>query len=329
METRRVRAIVIDRIMEPHDLVVREIEAPEPGPFELAIRVRAAACNFSDLLMMRGTYQEKPPMPFVLGREAAGDVDAVGPGVDPARIGERVFALTGTGAFAERAIAPADLAYAMPSDMPYDEAAALPIVYPTAYAGLVFRAALQPGETLLVHAAAGGTGMAAVQIGKALGARVIATAGGAEKLEVARAAGADVCIDSRAGDFVEPVLSETGGGGADVVFDPVGGDVLDRSLKCIAWNGRLVVAGFASGTIPAIKANRILLKNIAVTGLHWPAYRSHEPEKMAEAFRGCAELYRTGSIRPLIQTRVGLDGVGAVLAALDARRTVGKSIVEP
>jgi len=324
-----VRAIVVDRLMEPGDLAVSEIAAPEPGEGELAIRVRAAACNFSDLLMMRGKYQEKPALPFVLGREAAGEVVAVGPGVPSSRVGERVFALTGTGAFAERTTAAADLAHPMPANMPFDEAAALPIVYPTSYAGLVFRAGLQAGETLLVHAAAGGTGMAAVQIGKALGARVIATAGGRDKLEVAREAGADVCVDSRSGDFVEVVRADTAGKGADVVFDPVGGDVFDRSLKCIAWNGRLVVVGFASGTIPEVRVNRIMLKNIAVTGLHWPAYREHEPEKMAEAFRGCAALYATGAIAPLIGMRVPLERVAEALTALDERRTVGKLIVEP
>ncbi len=323
-----MRAIVIDRLMEPADLRVSETAAPEPGEGELTIAVRAAACNFSDLLMMRGKYQEKPPLPFVLGREAAGEVVAVGPGVPDARVGQHVFALTGTGAFAEQATAPADLAQAMPEGMPFDEAAALPIVYPTSYAGLVFRGALQPGETLLVHAAAGATGLAAVQIGRALGARVIATAGGADKVAVARDAGADVCIDSRDGDFVEVVKRETDGRGADVIFDPVGGDVFDRSLKCIAWNGRLVVVGFASGTIPEVKANRIMLKNIAVTGLHWPAYREHEPAKMAEAFAGCAELYATGAIEPLIGMRVSLEGVGEALAALGERRTVGKVIVE-
>ncbi len=324
-----MRAIVIDRLMEPGDLRVSEIEAPAPAAGELAIRVSAAACNFSDLLLMRGRYQEKPPLPFVLGREAAGEVVAVGQGVPEERIGRRVFALTGTGAFAEQVVVPAELATDMPEGMPFDEAAALPIVYPTAYAGLVFRGALQPGESLLVHAAAGATGLAAVQIGRALGARVIATAGGADKLEVAREAGAHVCIDSREGDFVDAVRQETDGRGADVIFDPVGGEIFERSLKCIAWDGRLVVVGFASGTIPEVKANRIMLKNIAVTGLHWPAYREHAPEKMAQAFRGCAELYSTGAIRPVIQMRVPLERVGEALTALDERRTVGKLVVLP
>ncbi len=324
-----MRAIVIDRLMEPGDLRVSEIDPPEPGDGELAIRVRAAACNFSDLLLMRGKYQEKPPLPFILGREAAGEVVAVGPGVPSDRVGQRVFALTGTGAFAEQVVVADALATVMPEGMPFDEGAALPIVYPTAYAGLVFRGALQPGETLLVHAAAGATGLAAVQIGCALGARVIATASGADKLDVARDAGADVGLDSGADDLVEAVKRETDGRGADVIFDPVGGDVFERSLKCIAWDGRLVVVGFASGTIPEIRANRIMLKNIAVTGLHWPAYRDHAPEKMAEAFRGCAELYSTGAIRPLIQMRVPLEGVSEALIALDERRTVGKLVVEP
>src|SRR4029450_1558141 len=194
------------------------------------------------------------------------------------------------------------------------KAAGLPIVAPTSYAGLVYRAALQPGETLLVHAAAGGVGVAAVQIGRALGARVIATAGGREKCEIALREGAHSAIDYRSEDFVERVLEQTDGRGADVIYDSVGGDITDKSLKCIAWNGRLVIIGFAGGEIPAIKANRILLKNIAVTGLHWSAYAEKEPARVAECFRALFQLHARGQIAPVIYRRYKLDELPTALA---------------
>jgi NADPH2:quinone reductase len=213
--------------------------------------------------------------------------------------------------------------------MGFAEGAALPIVYPTSYVGLVFRAALQPRETLLVHAAAGGVGVAAVQIGKALGARVLATAGGAEKLAVAKRAGADVVIDYRDEDFVARVLEETGGKGADVIYDSVGGDVFERSLKCIAWNGRLLVIGFAGGEIPSVKLNRILLKNIAVVGLHWGAYAKFEPERIPETLAALLALQEKGAIRPEIYRRYPLEQAGEALAALGSRHTWGKVVLTP
>src|SRR5262249_21782270 len=211
----------------------------------------------------------------------------------------------------------------------FEEGAAFPIVYPTSYAALVLRANLRAGETLLVHAAAGGVGLAAVQIGKALGARVLATAGGPDKLAVARDAGADVGIDYRDADWVEQVKSATQGRGADVIYDSVGGDVLDQSLKCIAWNGRLLVIGFASGRIPEIKANRILLKNIAVVGLHWGAYAIHEPARVPEVFAALLRMYEDGASRPVICERYPLDRVAEGLNALASRRTYGKVVLIP
>jgi NADPH2:quinone reductase len=242
-----MRAVVVDGWTAPSALAVREAPEPVAGPGSLVVDVRAAGCNFFDILMVQGQYQVKPPFPFVPGAELAGTVRAVGAGVDRFAPGDRVFASAGLGAFAERAQVPAVATWKMPDGMSFEEAAGLPIVYPTSYAGLVFRAGLRAGETVLVHAAAGGVGIAAVQIAKALGARVIATAGGAEKLAVAREAGADELIDYRADDWVEAVKRATGGRGADVIYDSVGGDVTDKSLKCIAWNGRLLVIGFASG----------------------------------------------------------------------------------
>ncbi len=324
-----MRAVVVDRWMGPDELRVKEIPEPELGPQTLKLEVRAAGCNFFDILMIQGKYQVKPAFPFVPGAEVAGIVREVGDGVDGFAVGDRVFASAGLGGFAEAAVVPARGAYRMPESMAFEEGASLPIIYPTSYAGLVFRADLQPGENLLVHAAAGGVGIAAVQIGKALGARVIATAGGADKLEVARRNGADETIDYRKEDFVERVKELTDGKGADVIYDSVGGDVFDRSLKCIAWNGRLLVIGFASGRIPEVKANRILLKNIAVTGLHWGAHATRDPERIDQTFEALFKLYGAGQIKPVIFKNYSLDDVAAALQALGSRKTYGKLIVAP
>ncbi|MFV1978720.1 MAG: NADPH:quinone oxidoreductase family protein, partial [Myxococcota bacterium] len=302
-----MRAITVDHWMEPAELRVSEIPQPEAGPGALQVEVRAAGCNFFDILIVQGKYQVKPAFPFTPGGEIAGVVTEVGEGVERFAVGDCVLAGTQIGGFAETAVIPARDAHLLPDGMSFEEGAAIPIIYPTSYAALIFRANLQAGETLLVHAAAGGVGSAALQIGKALGARVIATVGGVEKAEIARDLGADEVIDYRVDDFVARVNEITDGSGADVIYDPVGGDVFDRSLKCIAWNGRLLVVGFASGRIPELKANRILLKNIAVTGIHWGAYLDNEPERVPETFEGLFALYREGRIKPLIFNTYALE----------------------
>jgi len=324
-----MRAVVVDRVMEPAEARVRQIDAPRVEPHALRIEVRAAGCNFSDILMLQGKYQVKPPLPFVPGREAAGIVLEVGEGVTRFGVGDRVLAPADIGAFAEQLVVPSRAAHPLPEGMAFASAAALPIVYPTSYAALTERARLSAGETLLVHAAAGGVGLAAVQIGKALGARVIATAGGEEKLAAARSAGADVVVDYRHEDFVERVLEETAGRGADVIYESVGGETFDRSLKCIAWKGRLLVIGFASGRIPEVAANRILLKNIAVIGLHWPVYGEREPEFVERVFADLFEMYRRDEIEPLVGAQYPLEEAGRALEALATRRTIGKVVLVP
>jgi NADPH2:quinone reductase len=324
-----MRAVTVDRWLEAGELTVADVPEPEVRPGTVSIEVHAAGCNFFDILMIQGKYQVKPPFPFIPGAEIGGIVRAVGEGVEEFAVGDPVFASNGLGGFAEVALSPASSTYPLPGGMSYAEGAALPIVYPTSYAGLVDRGNLQPGEDLLVHAAAGGVGLAAVQIGKALGARVIATAGGAEKLEIARRNGADEVIDYNEEDFVPRVKELTDGKGADVIYDSVGGDVFDRSLKCIAWNGRLVVIGFASGRIPEVKVNRILLKNIAVTGLHWGAHAVNDPARMGETFDALFALYAEGKIKPVIYKTYGLDDVSVALDALASRKTYGKVIIAP
>jgi len=324
-----MRAAVVDRLMEPGALRVREIDPPEIRAGELRVSVRAAGCNFSDVLMLAGEYQVKPPLPFVPGGEVAGVVEQLGPGVEGFEIGDRVLSRCALGGFAEEVSAPAATTYRMPDALSFEAGAALPTVYPTSYAALVWRAPLAVGETLLVHAAAGGVGLSAVQIGKALGARVIATAGSAEKLEIARRAGADVLVDYREEDFVPRVLDATDGRGADVIYDSVGGETTDRSLKCIAWNGRLLVIGFAGGTIPEVRMNRVLLKNISLVGLHWSAYPEREPERVDECMHGLFAMAAAGEIEPLVSARYPLEDASVALEALAARRTVGKVILEP
>ena len=324
-----MRAIVVDHWMEPRELTLKDVPEPVLAPGGLAVDVKAAGCNFFDILMVRGQYQVKPPFPFIPGAELAGVVTAVGDGVRDFAPGDRVLASAGLGAFAERAVVSARAAWRMPEGMTFDEGAGFPIVYPTSYAGLVNRAHLKAGETLLVHAAAGGVGIAAVQIGKALGARVIGTAGGADKLEVVRRVGADVALDYRAEDWVERVKEATGGRGADVIYDSVGGEVTDGSLKCIAWNGRLLVIGFASGRIPEVKLNRVLLKNISLVGLHWGAHAMHEPERIDETFAALFELYREGKVEPVIYRAYPLTELPAALEALGSRQSYGKVVVTP
>ncbi len=292
-----MRAVVVERLMEPDDLEVKEVPEPSAVPGGLVVEVRAAGCNFFDILMVKGQYQVKPPFPFTPGAEIGGVVSEVGEGVSGFAVGDRVFASAGIGAFAEYSAVPATTAARIPDAMSFEEGAALPIIYSTSYCALVDRARLAPGEDLLVHAAAGGVGIAAVQIGKALGARVIATAGGAEKLDVALRNGADLAIDYRKEDFPLRVREITDGKGADVIYDSVGGDVFDQSLKCIAWNGRLLVVGFASGRIPEVKANRILLKNISVTGINWGGHTAKDPKRVPEVQNALFELHAAGSTR--------------------------------
>lgn len=324
-----MRAMVATKWGEPTDLRLMELPDPEPGPRQVAINVHASACNFFDILMVQGKYQVRPPLPFSPGGEVAGVVRAVGPGVERIAPGDRVFAMLGWGGYASVALAPADAVYRMPDSMSFEHGAAFGVVYQTSYFGLVYRAQLQPGETLLVHAAAGGVGLAAVQIGRALGARVLATAGSATKLDIARQHGAEEAYDYSNPDWVERVKAATGGRGADVIYDPLGGDIFDLSTKCVAFSGRLLVIGFASGRIPSIQANRILLKNISVVGLHWGAYRLHDPARISEAMSALFELYTQGKLQPVISSTWPLTEAPAALAEIASRRSVGKVLLHP
>ena len=324
-----MRAMIVSEWCDPKDMQLVDLPDPQPGPGQVAIDVRAIGCNFFDILMAQGKYQVRPPLPFSPGGEVAGVVRSVGAGVDSVQAGDRVFAMLGWGGFASVALAPASGVVKMPDSMSFEHGAAFGIVYQTSYFGLVYRTNLQPGETLLVHAAAGGVGLAAVQIGRALGARVLATAGSPSKLEVAKQSGAEAAFDYSTPDWVDRVKEVTGGRGADVIYDPVGGDIFDLSTKCLAFEGRLLVVGFTSGRIPTIQANRILLKNISVVGLHWGAYRQHKPERIPEAMAALFAMYERGHVRPVISSTRPLAEAADALAEISSRKSTGKVLLLP
>lgn len=306
-----------------------EVTMAEPGPGQVHIDVRAIGCNFADILICQGKYQLKPQPPFSPGSEVAGVVRQVGSGVAHVSAGERVLAVLPYGGYASEVIAEATDVFAIPASMSFEHAAAFGVVYQTAYFGLVFRGRLQRGETVLIHAAAGGAGLAAVQIAKALGATVIGTAGSSQKLQLVQEHGADHTLSYREDAWPEKVRELTRGHGADVVYDPVGGDAFEGSTKCIAFDGRIVVVGFASGTIPSVRLNRVMLKNIAVVGLHWAAYKEHAPQKIADAMHALFELYEAGGVHPVIHGSWPLKQAAEALRELASRRTSGKVLLRP
>lgn len=286
---------------EPVDVLRLDVvEVPDPGPGQVRVRVAAVSLNFPDVLMCRGGYQVKPPLPFTPGAEVAGVIDALGPGVDTLAVGQRVLAVpaVGLGGFAEYTCAAAATTYPIPDTMSFVAASALHVTYQTGHLALHRRAAIRAGETLLVHAGAGGVGSAAIQLGSAAGARVFATAGGPEKVDVCRRLGAEIAIDYRDEDFVEVVKDATGGRGADVIYDPVGGEVFDRSRKCVAFEGRILVIGFTGGRFADAPTNHVLIKNYSVVGVHWALYKPARPRPRPEHARRADSPARRGARRP-------------------------------
>jgi NADPH2:quinone reductase len=320
--------MVMRALGEPDGLELAELPDPLPGPGQISVDVEAIGCNFADVLLCRGSYQLRPALPFSPGSEVAGRVRALGPDVRGLSIGQRVAAQLGYGGYASIALADARRVQPLPEAMASADAAALGIAYQTAYLALADRARIQPGETLLVQAAAGGVGLAAVQIGSALGARVIAGAGSADKLALCKQHGAHELVNTREDGWDERVRALTSGRGADVIYESVGGDVLERSLKCIAWGGRLLVIGFSSGEIPAVRLNRVMLKHISLVGVNLGGYHERQPELLAESTARLFALYAQG-LRPLIHARYPLAQAARALAALASRQTTGKLILEP
>jgi NADPH2:quinone reductase len=324
-----MRAIVVDQFGPPERLRVAEVPSPRPGRGDVLVEVHVAPVNYVDLLVVGGTYQSLPARPFIPGKGPAGVVTALGPGVIAPRLGDRVLAMAEEGGYAEAVALRADQCYCLPERMSFLEAASLSLVYDTAWFALRERARLAPGEIVLVLGASGGVGQAAMQLARAMGGRVLA---GISRPETApAAAGADAVIDlSRENlrdTLREEVWAATEGRGADVILDPLGGDVFEAALRALAWCGRLVVIGFAGGQIPTVKANYLLLKNIEVSGLQVSDYRKRRPAQMAACFADIFELYEQGHIKPEATQVFPLEQAGEALAAVRDRRLAGRAVL--
>lgn len=305
---------------------LEDAEKSAPGDHQIGVRIHAAALNYADLLICKGTYQDLPPLPATLGFECAGIVESVGAGVTRRQPGERVAIYAGQGGLAEYGVFEEGSAIPLPDAMPFDDAAAFQIAYGTSHLALAYRARLQPGETLVVLGAAGGVGLTAVEIGARMGARVIAVARGTEKLAVAKGAGAHEVIDSTSADLKQALRDL---GRADVVYDSVGGDQFTAALGAMRPHGRILAIGFASGTVPQIPANHLLVKNVDVIGVYWGGYLKFAPEILRESLATLLDWYADGAIRPHISHRLPLERADEALELLRSRRATGKIVVMP
>lgn len=323
-----MKAIVARDWCEPKDLKLEEIDKPEPKKGDVLLKVGAAALNFPDILMIQGKYQVRPPHPFTPGLEVAGTIEALGEGVEGYEVGERVMSQIGIGGFAEYATSPAVNLRHMPEGMTDEQGSGFGLVYTTSYFALAHRAQMKPGETVLVHSAAGGVGLSAVQIAKALGAsKVIGTVGSDEKKELIKEQGVDVAINYTTEDWVGIVKQETGGQGVDIIYDPVGGKVGELCPKCIAFEGRILVIGFTSGDFPVYRGNNILIKNYSVIGLHWGNYKFKQPQIVEQSWLELMELYAAGKINPIVSKTFKIPNVADAMDYLVSRKAVGKIVL--
>ncbi len=322
-----MRAIVCHELTGPAALRLDDVAIPRPGPGQVRIRVRACGVNFADSLITRGQYQQQPQPPFSPGFEVSGEVLELGAAVQGIAIGERVIAMTPHGGYAEQVIADSKRCVPMPAAMSWEHGAAFPVVFGTSHVALSHRARLRAGETLVVHGASGGVGLTAVAIGRQLGATVIATANGPEKLQVASEHGAHHLIDCSQEDLRVRIRELTDGRGADVVYDPVGGELFTASLRSIAFEGRILIIGFAGGSVPQIPANHLLVKNVDVIGLNWPAYAELNPQVMSESFRTLIQWYLDGTIKPHVSATYPLAEAVAALNHVLARKSTGKVVI--
>ena len=310
-----------------HDepLALREVETPVPGAGEVQVRVETCGLNFGDLLIVKGTYQEKPPLPATLGMEMAGTVTALGEGVTSLKVGQRVAAYSGFGGLAEYAVLPAEICVPLPEAMDAVDAAAFLIAYGTSHVALDYKAALRPGERLLVLGASGGVGLTAVELGKLMGAEVVAVARGEDKLAVCKEAGADHLINSETDD-IRAIVKELGG--ADVVYDPVGGDQFKAAMRACNPEARLIPLGFASGEVPQIPANILLVKNLTVLGLYWGGYARLKPSVLTDSFAQLFDWYAEGKLKPHVSNVMPLEQANEALALLRDRKATGKVVVQ-
>ncbi|HZL58402.1 MAG TPA: NADPH:quinone oxidoreductase family protein [Stellaceae bacterium] len=322
-----MRAVLCREYGAIEKLRVEEVPAPPLRDGSVRIALHAAGVNFGEMLMVLGQYQEKPALPFTPGFEAAGVVRERGAGVAGLVVGQRVMAVLPWGGYAEEAVVPAANVFPIPDTMDLAIAAGFPIAYGTAHGAFAWRAGLKQDEWLLVLGAAGGVGLAAVEIGAAMGARVIAAAGGADKVALARAHGASHVIDYRAEDIRERVKAITGGRGADVIFDPVGGDAFTAALRSVAWGGRVLVIGFASGVVPQIPANHLLVKNVDIMGFNWGSYRQARPALLADSFTQLTGWYAGGRLKPVVSSQLPLEKAAEAYRLLKERKATGKIVL--
>jgi NADPH2:quinone reductase len=323
-----MKAVLCTAWGDPSTLVVEDVPSRAPGPGEARIAIHACGVNFADTLMIAGQYQVRPPFPFSPGFEIAGDVIEVGEGVRHVKPGDRVMGISEYGGFAEEATVNAAMLLPIPPGMDYATAAAFPVAYGTSHLALSHRGRLQPGETLLVLGAAGGVGLTAVEIGRIMGATVIAAASTPEKLAIAKSRGADHVINYSSENLRDRVREITGGKGADVIYDPVGGDWFDQAVRAINWEGRLLVIGFAAGRIPELPMNLVLVKNIAVIGVYWGAYVGKNPDALTGSLATLLGWHAGGRLKPHISASYPLDQAGEALYALMNRQSTGKVIVQ-
>jgi len=324
-----VKAVLCKEWGPADRLVVEDVPAREPGPGEVRVRVRAAGVNFPDVLIIQKKYQMQPALPFTPGSEAAGEVISVGEGVAHVKPGDAVMAYAGIGCFAEELVAPADKVVAIPPGFSYEVAAAFTLTYGTSWHAVRDRAALRPGETMLVLGAAGGVGLSAIEIGKAIGARVIAAASTDEKLAVCREHGADATINYETEDLREAIKRETGGKGPDVIYDPVGGRFAEPAFRSIGWRGRYLVIGFAAGQIPSLPLNLALLKGASIVGVFWGDFTRREPEANLAGMKEMFGWLQEGKLRPHVSGTYGLAEVPRALEDMAARKVTGKVLIVP
>lgn len=307
--------------------LVQDWPDPAVGDNDVLIRVKAAGLNFPDVLIIQGKYQFQPDLPFIPGGECSGEVEAVGAAVTRFKPGDKVIAAAGTGAFCERVAAHESSVFPMPDGLSFEQAAGISITYFTSYYALKQRANLQPGETLLVLGAAGGVGTTAVELGKLMGAKVIAAASSDEKLELCRQLGADEVINYSKVSLKDTLKELTGGRGVDVVYDPVGGDYAEPAIRSMAWNGRYLVIGFASGPIPKIPLNLTLLKGCSIVGVFWGRFTGEEPEQHQQNIRDLWELFSSGKIRPIVTDTFPIERYEEAYNCMIERRARGKVIM--
>jgi NADPH2:quinone reductase len=321
-----MQAVLCKAWGDPSTLVLEDVRSPA---LESGVKVRVHACgvNFADTLMIAGQYQVKPPLPFSPGLEVAGEIIEIAPGETSRKVGQRVIAICNYGGLAEEVVLPAAMTFPIPDNMDYETAAAFPIAYGTSHVALEHRGKLKEGETLLVLGAAGGVGLTAVEIGKVMGAKVIAAASSTEKLHVARQAGADELIDYSKENLRDRVREVTNGAGVDVIYDPVGGDLFDQAMRCIAWEGRLLVIGFASGRIPQLPVNLTLVKNCSVVGVYWGAYASNNPQVLAESLKTLFKWYAEGKLHPHISHTFPIEQTAEAYYMLINRQSTGKVVI--